>query len=89
MDKKRDRKIFYDIGKKYGIPWQIAEVICVSPFSFARDKIQHPTNDRPIMFAKLFKIKPRKKIKDYNFKYIGNEFKYKKAVRECSERDKD
>lgn len=89
MDKKRDRRIFYEIGKRYDIPWQIAEVICVSPFSFARDKIQHPTDNRVIMFAKLFKIKPKRKVRDYNFKYIGNEFNNKKAVRECSECDKD
>lgn len=51
--------IYTELSKKYGIPYQIVEVICNSPFRFANAKIT-ALDDKPIRFAYLGKIKMKK-----------------------------
>lgn len=83
MSVKRDRTIFYEIGKRYNIPWQIAEVICVSPFKFANHKIKDPIDAKVIMFAYLFKIKP----KIFKFKVNKNDNSSKTEYEGISDTD--
>lgn len=53
--------IYTTLANKYNIPAQVIEVICNSPFKFAKDKISDDDNIKAIMFAYLFKIKLKKK----------------------------
>ena len=55
MIRKQDI-IFSTLSKDYNIPRQVIELICQSPFRFAKDKME-TMETRPIMFAYLFKIK--------------------------------
>lgn len=53
--------IYTTLANEYNIPVQVIEVICNSPFKFAKDKISDDDNIKAIMFAYLFKIKLKKK----------------------------
>lgn len=53
--------IYTTLANEYNIPVQVIEVICNSPFKFAKDKISDDDNIEAIMFAYLFKIKLKKK----------------------------
>lgn len=58
---KRQSKFKQELSQKYNLPLPVIEVICNSPFSFAKEKIKQDAN-RPIMFAYLGKIKLKKKF---------------------------
>lgn len=59
----RDKQlsVYTELGKKYNLPRQVIEVICNSPFKFAKEHISDNNDIKAIMFAYLFKIKPKKK----------------------------
>ena len=54
--------IFTTLANNYNIPHQVIEVMCNHPFKFANTIISDSTNTKSIMFAYLFKIKPKKKF---------------------------
>lgn len=56
--------IYAELAKKYDMPVQVIEVICNSPFRFAKERMSDDNDLRTIMFAYLFKIKPKKKYLD-------------------------
>lgn len=53
----KKQNIYQLLSKEYGIPQHVIEVICNSPFKFANQVMQDPTDNTPIMFAYLFKLK--------------------------------
>ena len=53
--------IYAELAKKYEMPAQVIEVICNSPFKFAKERMSDDSDLTSIMFAYLFKIKPKKK----------------------------
>lgn len=53
--------IYTQLSNKYNIPYQVIEVICNSPFKFAKKVIGNEIDYKPIMFAYLFKLKLKKK----------------------------
>ena len=55
--------IYTELANKYDLPYQVIEVICNSPFKFAKDVIANDDDNKDIMFAYLFKIKLKKKFK--------------------------
>lgn len=55
--------IYTELANKYNLPYQVIEVICNSPFKFAKQVIADDNDDKDIMFAYLFKIKLKKKFK--------------------------
>lgn len=55
--------IFTELANKYNLPYQVIEVICNSPFKFAKQVIANDEDQKDIMFAYLFKIKLKKKFK--------------------------
>lgn len=57
----RKNYIYRTLSDKYNLPIQVIEVICNSPFKFAKECISNDDDYRSIMFAYLFKIKPKKK----------------------------
>lgn len=65
MLRKKDN-IYLDLAKKYNVPQQVIEVICNSPFKFAKERMSDDADYKSIMFAYLFKIKPKKKYLDEN-----------------------
>ena len=58
--------IYTELANKYNLPYQVIEVICNSPFKFAKQVIADDNNMKDIMFAYLFKIKLKKKFKNEN-----------------------
>lgn len=60
MIRKRSN-IYLTLSKKYNLPVPVIEVICNSPFKFAKEKIADDSNVKSIMFAYLFKYKLKKK----------------------------
>lgn len=56
--------IYTELANKYDLPYQVIEVICNSPFKFAKQVISDDTDCKDIMFAYLFKIKLKKKFKN-------------------------
>lgn len=56
--------IYTELANKYSLPYQVIEVICNSPFKFAKQVIADDNNMKDIMFAYLFKIKLKKKFKN-------------------------
>ena len=56
--------IYTELANKYDLPYQVIEVICNSPFKFAKQVIADDNDDKDIMFAYLFKIKLKKKFKN-------------------------
>lgn len=55
------KSIYTELSNKYNLPYPVIEVICNSPFKFAKDMISKEDNVKAIMFAYLFKIKLKKK----------------------------
>lgn len=55
--------IYTELANKYNLPYQVIEVICNSPFKFAKQIITNDDDPKDIMFAYLFKIKLKKKFK--------------------------
>lgn len=55
--------IYTELANKYDLPYQVIEVICNSPFKFAKQVIADDEDNKDIMFAYLFKIKLKKKFK--------------------------
>lgn len=62
QDKKVN--IYTQLSNKYSIPSQVIEVICNSPFGFAKEIISKGDDQKAIMFAYLFKLKLKNKHKD-------------------------
>lgn len=58
--------IYTELANKYDLPYQVIEVICNSPFKFAKEVIADDEDIKDIMFAYLFKIKLKKKFKCQN-----------------------
>lgn len=58
--------IYTELANKYNLPYQVIEVICNSPFKFAKDIMANDDDSKDIMFAYLFKIKLKKKFKCQN-----------------------
>ena len=58
--------IYTELANKYNLPYQVIEVICNSPFKFAKQVIADGNDMKDIMFAYLFKIKLKKKFKNEN-----------------------
>lgn len=58
---QKQTSIYTKLANKYNLPHQVIEVICNSPFKFAKEKISDDNNVKAIMFAYLFKIKLKKK----------------------------
>lgn len=55
--------IYTELANKYNLPYQVIEVICNSPFKFAKQVMTNDNDYKDIMFAYLFKIKLKKKFK--------------------------
>ena len=58
--------IYTELANKYNLPYQVIEVICNSPFKFAKQVIADDHDMKDVMFAYLFKIKLKKKFKNEN-----------------------
>lgn len=58
--------IYTELANKYNLPYQVIEVICNSPFKFAKQVIADDNDLKDVMFAYLFKIKLKKKFKNEN-----------------------
>lgn len=58
--------IYTELANKYNLPYQVIEVICNSPFKFAKQVIANDEDNKDIMFAYLFKLKLKKKFKCQN-----------------------
>ena len=52
--------IYTELSNKYNLPYQVIEVICNSPFKFAKAVMADDDDKKDIMFAYLFKIKLKK-----------------------------
>lgn len=63
MIPQRKVSIYTELANKYNLPYQVIEVICNSPFRFAKQVIADEDDDKDIMFAYLFKFKLKKKFK--------------------------
>ena len=61
QDKKVN--IYTQLSNKYSIPSQVIEVICNSPFKFAKEVMSNDDDTKAIMFAYLFKLKLKNKYK--------------------------
>lgn len=61
QDKKVN--IYTQLSNKYNIPSQVIEVICNSPFRFAKEVMSNDDDTKDIMFAYLFKLKLKNKYK--------------------------
>lgn len=61
QDKKVN--IYTQLSNKYSIPSQVIEVICNSPFKFAKEIMSNDEDKKDIMFAYLFKLKLKNKYK--------------------------
>lgn len=56
--------IYTELANKYNLPYQVIEVICNSPFKFAKQIMANDDDNKDIMFAYLFKLKLKKKFKN-------------------------
>lgn len=64
MIQQKKVSIYTELANKYNLPYQVIEVICNSPFKFAKQCIANDNDIKDIMFAYLFKIKLKKKFKN-------------------------
>ena len=55
--------IYTYLSNKYNIPVPVIEVICNSPFKFAKEIMSNDEDKKDIMFAYLFKLKLKNKYK--------------------------
>ena len=63
MIQQKKVSIYTELANKYNLPYQVIEVICNSPFKFAKQVIADNNDQKDIMFAYLFKLKLKKKFK--------------------------
>lgn len=63
MIPQRKVSVYTELANKYNLPYQVIEVICNSPFKFAKQVMADEDDDKDIMLAYLFKIKLKKKFK--------------------------
>jgi hypothetical protein len=63
MIPQRTVSIYTELANKYNLPYQVIEVICNSPFKFAKTIMSDNDDQKDIMFAYLFKWKLKKKFK--------------------------
>lgn len=66
MIQQKKVSIYTELANKYNLPYQVIEVICNSPFKFAKQVIADDNDQKDIMFAYLFKLKLKKKFKCQN-----------------------
>ena len=64
MIQQKKVSIYTELANKYDLPYQVIEVICNSPFKFAKQVMANDNDPKDIMFAYLFKIKLKKKFKN-------------------------
>lgn len=57
--------VYTKLANKYNLPYQIIRVICNHPFLFASRRIAE-SDEKPLMFAYLGKIKMKKKYVEDN-----------------------
>ena len=72
MIQQKKVSIYTELANKYNLPYQVIEVICNSPFRFAKQVIADDNDSKDIMFAYLFKIKLKKKFKNENTQVRNN-----------------
>ena len=63
MIPQRKVSVYTELANKYNLPYQVIEVICNSPFKFAKQVMADEDDDKDIMLAYLFKFKLKKKFK--------------------------
>lgn len=72
MIPQKQVSIYTELANKYGLPYQVIEVICNSPFKFAKQIIANDEDQKDIMFAYLFKLKLKKKFKNESIQIRNN-----------------
>lgn len=63
--KQTGTSVYTKLANKYNLPYQIIRVICNHPFLFASRRIAE-SDEKPLMFAYLGKIKMKKKYVENN-----------------------
>lgn len=63
MLRQKKTSIYTTLANKYNLPPQVIEVICNSPFKFAKKVMSDDNDKKDIMLAYLFKFKMKKKYK--------------------------
>lgn len=63
MQQQKKISIYSELANRYNLPYPVIEVICNSPFRFAKEVIANDNDQKDIMFAYLFKMKLKKKYK--------------------------
>lgn len=63
--KQNGTSVYTKLANKYNLPYQIIRVICNHPFLFASRRIAE-SDEKPLMFAYLGKIKMKKKYVEDN-----------------------
>ena len=61
MQQQKKISIYSSLANKYNLPYPVIEVICNSPFKFAKEVMSNDEDTKDIMFAYLFKFKLKKK----------------------------
>ena len=61
MQQQKKISIYSSLANKYNLPYPVIEVICNSPFKFAKEVMSNDEDTKTIMFGYLFKIKPKRK----------------------------
>lgn len=64
MLQQKKTSIYSILANKYNLPYPVIEVICNSPFKFAKEIMSDDKDLKDIMFAYLFKLKLKKKYKN-------------------------
>lgn len=72
MIPQKQVSIYTELANKYSLPYQVIEVICNSPFKFAKQIIANDEDQKDIMFAYLFKLKLKKKFKNESIQIRNN-----------------
>lgn len=57
IQQRKKISIYSELANKYNLPYPVIEVICNSPFKFAKQIIADDADKKDIMFAYLFKLK--------------------------------
>lgn len=64
MQQQKKISIYSSLANKYNLPYPVIEVICNSPFKFAKKVMSNDADTKDIMFAYLFKLKLKKRYKE-------------------------
>lgn len=64
MQQQKKISIYSSLANKYNLPYPVIEVICNSPFKFAKEVMSNGEDTKDIMFAYLFKLKLKKRYKE-------------------------